>query len=201
MRQITKRALPLLPVLFLVLLTAIGLANALQSDDEEVDFGPQATDFRGDDGEVDIAGYLIAVGAYDVAPPVPVDEEVEFRVFGCAEGEPITISIVPRGLLASEQEANDALAADDTARLLEEPVVLVEEDAALAEPATYVVTVPEQTPNGFARLRVECTGADGEPLETDTVIDVVVRADFEAAQADADEPEEIVTILDGGAEA
>lgn len=199
MQKLRNRAIQALPIILLLALTTVGLANALQDDDVEVDLGPQPGDFLDADGEVDIAGYLIAAAAFDSAPAIPAGEALELRVFGCVEGDPILIEFVPRGLLADEQAANDELADDDEGRFLEENVTLVE-DVALAEPATYEVTAPDGAPVGFARFRVTCTGAEGEQV-TDTTVNLVERDAFEAEQEDAEEPAELVTIIDNGAPA
>lgn len=195
MNTLAKRAVQVLPVLLLVALTAVGLASAFQSDEEEIDYGPQATDFVGDDG-VDIASYLVAVSAFSTAPPVPLDEEVELRVFGCNEDSALLIEFVPRGLLDFELEANEELDEDDEDRLLDETVELVQEDTALPEPATYELIIPENAPIGFGRFVHTCTDVDGEELQIETVINVVVREDWEEAQEDLDEPQEVVTLLD-----
>lgn len=192
-----RRLAPFVPVLLLIGLAAVGIANALQ-DDEEPDFGPQPGDYPTADGGSDIAGYLVAAGKFREAPAIPFDEELEFRVFGCTEGEPITIEIVPRFLRPEEEEAQEDL--EDDEKLLTEPEVVVEEDEALAEPGTYDVTIPLTIPRGFVRLRVTCTGADGAEAVWDTVLDVWDAEEFEAAQEelDEDEREELVTTIDGG---
>lgn len=195
-----RSGVTLLPVLLLVALAATGIASAIQSDDAEetIDLGPQPGDFLDAAGETDIAGYVVGAAVFREAPAVPIEEELELRVFGCTEGSPVTVALVPRVLNAPELEAQDAL--DDDAKLLTEPLGLVDEAEALADGSSYTVELPATTPLGFARFRVACEGADGDLL-TDAVVNAVVRADFEAAQenlADDEEPTELVTTVDAG---
>lgn len=196
---IKRRVVPLLPVVLLVALTSVGLANALQSEgDEGPDLGPQPADYDGD-----VTSYLVGAAEYRAAPNVPIttDENgetvLEFAVTGCAEGSPITIELVPRMLPEDEAAANEALAEDDPAKVAQEPVPLVEEDEALADGSTYELTLPANVPLGFTRIRTTCVDADGNELISDTVIDLVDPVEFEAAQADAEEPEELSTTIDG----
>ncbi|MDH3754442.1 MAG: hypothetical protein OEU32_11285 [Acidimicrobiia bacterium] len=198
-QNLKPRMIPLLPIVLLISLAGFGIANALQDTGDEIDLGPQPGDFIGADGEPDLTGYLIASGLFPLAPNVPAGEPIEFRVFGCAEGEPITISIVPRILRADEQTANDALADDDASKLAEEPVPVVELDEALADGTAYAFEIPTNIPPGFARLRVSCTGIGGDAIEWDTMIDVVDRGEFEAAQenlGDDEDPEELTVTID-----
>jgi hypothetical protein len=195
MVNLKRRLLAVLPVILLVSVTGFGIANALQSDAPAEDRGPQPGDFLDDEGNPDIAGYLVAGSLFQTAPAVATDDDITFRVFDCAEGSPITISIVPRLLPEDVAAANAALADDDPAKLAQEPVIVVEEDEALASGSEYEFTVPAEVPLGFARIRVLCTGPEGE-LEADTIINIVEPEEFEAEQADAEEPREIVTTVD-----
>lgn len=192
-----RRVAPVVPLLLLIGLATGGIASALQADSEEPDFGPLIEDYTSN-GTTDIAGYLAADARYAQAPAVPFDETIELRVFGCSEGDPITIEVVPRVLRSDEEAAQGSLADDQ--KLLTEPEVLVEQGEALAEPGTYELTIPATTPQGFTRLRVTCTAAEGEPGVWDTVLQVVDGEEFAAAQEALDEAEreELVTTLDGG---
>jgi hypothetical protein len=189
-----RRVVPFLPIVLLLALTSVGLANALQSEEEEgPDLGPQLADYNDD-----VTGYLVGAAEYRTAPDVAVSTDgeptvVQFTVTGCAEGSSIKISFVPRILPAEEAAANAALADDDPTKLAQEPIVLVEEAEALADGSAYELTMPQNVPLGFARLRVECVDADGNEVTSDTVLNIVEQEAFEAEQADAEEPEELVT--------
>jgi LPXTG-motif cell wall-anchored protein len=195
---VKRGVIPLLPVVLLLGLTSAGLANAFQADDEEgPDLGPQPADYGGD-----LTSYLVGAAEYRAAAKVAattVDGEsaLTFAAAGCTEGSPITISFVPRLLAGDEAAANDTLADDDPAKLVQEPVVAVEEAEALAEGSTYDLTVPANLPLGFTRIRVDCLGADGEELTSDTVIDLVDPVVFAEEQASAEEPVELATTIEG----
>ena len=187
-----RRLVPIVPVAILLALVGVGIATTLGASAE--DRGPTADDYLDADGNPDLVGYLVADGQYETAPAVPADEPIEFSVTGCVEGEPLAIAAIPRVLVGDAAAANDALADDDPEKLTQEPVPLVEEEAALADGSAYELTIPRSVPLGFSRLRVTC----GD-LEWDTIIDLVDREEFEAAQeelGDDEEPEELVTALD-----
>ena len=184
-----RRVGAVVPVLILAALAVSGIAAAFQSDDDEaIDYGPQIADFTDADGVSDVAGYLIADAAFNAAPPVLGGGPLEVRVFGCAEGSPITIELIPRVLNEDEAAAQADLGDDE--KLLEEPELVVDEAEALADGSAYEIEVPETTPLGFTRLRVTCEGADGE-LVTDTVLNVIT-------QDDVDDETEPVTAVDAG---
>jgi hypothetical protein len=194
-----RRVVPFLPIVLLLALTSVGLANALQSEEEEgPDLGPQLADYNDD-----VTSYLVGAAEYRAAPNVPIstdedgDTVLEFAVTGCAEGSPITIELVPRLLPEAEAEANEALADDDPAKVAQEPVPVVEEAEALADGSAYEITIPKNFPLGFTRIRTTCVDADGNELISDTVIDLVLKADFDAAQEGAEEPEELSTTIEG----
>lgn len=189
-----RTVLTAIPVVILLALAATGIATAIQADDEaEVDLGPQPADFLDAEGAADITGYLVGDSAFANAPAVPYEEELALRAFGCAEGEPIVISLVPRVLNADETAAQDELSDDE--KLLTEPLPLVEEEEALADGSEYTAQIPANTPPGFIRFRVEC----GD-LGSDTVGNLVDRDTFEAEQEELpeDERQEVVTTLDVG---
>lgn len=192
------RILPILPIALLVALVSVGIVSTLGASAE--DPGPQPADFNFDDGSPDLVGYLLADAAYNTAPNVPINEALDFRALGCTEGSAISVSVVPRVLHEEgEADANDALDDDDPDKLATEPILLVEEGAALAEGSSYEITIPENVPLGFARVRVACTDADGNEVEWDTIVDIVDRAEFEAAQenlGEDEEPAELVTTID-----
>lgn len=199
-QTLQKRVVPILPIALLMALVTVGIVTTIGASAQ--DNGPQPADFVDADGNQDLVGYLTADAAYELAPAVPAGEPMQFRVLGCTEGEPLTISVVPRVLSESAAAANDALAEDDPEKLATEPVVVLEEAAALADGSSYEITIPDNVPKGFARIRVLCTGADGNELEWDTIIDLVDRAEFEAAQealSEDEEPEELVTTVDSDA--
>jgi LPXTG-motif cell wall-anchored protein len=196
---VKRRIVPVLPVLLLVGLTSAGLANAFQADGEEgPDLGPQPADYGGD-----VTSYLVGAAEYRAAAKVAASGDsptvLQFTVTGCAEGAPVAIAAVPRVLAGDELAANDALADDDATKLAQEAVVLVDEAEALADGSAYELTMPSNLPLGFARLRVSCQDASGAELTSDTVIDIVDPVAFEAAQAEADEPLELATAIDGKA--
>ncbi len=187
-----RTAAAAVPVLLLMALAATGIASAIQTDEADaIDVGPQPGDYLDAAGESDIAGYLVGTAVFRSAPAIPIGEELELRVFGCTEGEAIAVDLIPRILNAAETEAQ----AD--AGLLEGPLNLVDEAEALADGSVYALELPATTPVGFVRFRVDCVG-ESEQLQNDTVANAVVRADFEAAQEDAEEPAELVTTLDAG---
>lgn len=199
MKSYVAKVLQFFPVLLLLGLVGFGVANALQQDAETPDRGPQPQDFLDEAGEPDITGYLIGNALYAAAPNLDVAEPFEFRVFGCTEGSPITISFVPRVLVGDEGDANDALADDDETKLIQEPLVVVDEAEALADGSAYEIELPDNVPLGFARLRVNCAGEAGAEIEWDTVIDLVDIEEFNAAQENLDEdeePDELSTTID-----
>lgn len=184
-----RRIGAVVPVLILAALAVSGIAGAFQADDEEaVDLGPQIADYTNADGESDVAGYLIADAAFNAAPPVLLGETLEVRVFGCTEGAPVLVELIPRVLNEAEAAAQADLADDE--KLLEDFEIVIDEAEALADGSSYEVTVPETTPLGFTRLRVTCEGAEGE-LVTDTVLNVIT-------EADVDDETEPVTAVDAG---